>query len=253
MATNGDSILAAARAEYNSTFTEAQKALLESQEDYNQKLAIWNEQDQLVSAAKIEWQNYYNTFVEANNKYNEYATMRDTARIQLTNANNVVTTVSSAISTARAVMNSLNAVQSTAMSQEQLQGVIAILETAYPELYQSLVTLSAQGTVASAAAIMEPMIAEKEAELAEAKTSLAAYQEVYNTYDSVLNQAYAELKTAETTLATSKTYLDAAKSQLSSTANEFKQIRKCSVRWTKHSNSRTNQSPTRNLSASGSS
>ena len=221
LATNGDSILAAAQAEYNSTFTEAQKALLESQEDYNQKLAIWNEQDQLVSAAKIEWQNYYNTFVEANNKYNEYATMRDTARIQLTNANNVVTTVSSAISTARAVMNSLNAVQSTAMSQEQLQGVIAILETAYPELYQSLVTLSAQGTVASAAAIMEPMIAEKEAELAEAKTSLAAYQEVYNTYDSVLNQAYAELKTAETTLATSKTYLDAAKSQLSSTANEL--------------------------------
>ena len=221
LAENGDVLLAQAQAEYNAQFTAAQQQLLDGQTDYNEKLQSWSEMSELVSQAEAQWNEQYNNYIEQQNIYNNYLSLRNTAATQLQTAQNYVNTLDSLISTIRTVMTSLSAVQTQSLSSDQIQNIISVLQNTYPELYTSISTITAQGTVASAISLIEPILSEKEAELATAKAELEEKTSVFNAYDAALTEAQQTLSTAETTLSTYKTYLESAELQLNTAKTEL--------------------------------
>ena len=221
LATNGDQILAQAQAEYDEQFTDAQQQLLEGQADYTSKLQSWSETSALVTEANSAWQTAYDQYNAQLTEYNSYLELRNTASAQLSSAQAQVNTLTTVISSVRSVLTSLSALQSQAVSQEQLQGILSILQTAYPELYQSAMTLTAQGTATSAINLIEPILTQKEAELAEAQAELDSKTQVFNAYDTALTEAATLLKQYESQLATYKTYLENANTQLDTAKAEL--------------------------------
>lgn len=221
LAANGDALLAAAQEKYQSEYSAAQQQLLEGQADYAQKIQTWSELNDLVNEASVKWQEEYNRYLEQQDIYNSYNDLRNAASSQLQTAQNYVSTLDSMITTIRTVLTSLSAVQSDSLSSEQVQNIISVLQTAYPELYTSLSTLTAQGTAAAAISIIEPMLTEKEAELAQAKSELDAKTQVFNSYDAALSEARNQLTAAESSLSTYRTYLENAKLKLAASKDEL--------------------------------
>ena len=208
---NGDEILAAAQKEYNSKFSQAQQILLNNQTDYNEKVAAYNSQHAIVEESQRVYDTQFALFQEQESQANAALSTLKTSEAQLTAAQNTITTTESLITTVQTVLTSLEAVQTQALNQEQLQGIIGVLEGAYPELYKSIINLTAQGTATSAINLINPILIQKKAELAQAQIELDTQKISYERYLNEYNSAKALLDSARATLDAKKTELETAK------------------------------------------
>ena len=174
----------------------------------------------------------YNTLLnQYNTKQNELETKRqDLAKAQtamntaqqaintlestVSTTRSTITTMQSAINTTETVLKQLMDYQNSSMESDQVNNILNVIQSTYPEIYNAIKSMSAQGIASEANTLLQTQLTGYKTELALAENALAeAEQQIadkqvdldnakiaYNDKETEWNEKKNELQSAKTAL-----------------------------------------------------
>ena len=206
---DGPGTLAKAQQEFNEKYASAESSLQNGSAEYNAALQTYAQKQQVI----LQYQQAYNQknaeLSLYKSQYDTVATQCQTAQNQLDTARAAVSTTQSLISAGEAVMTQLVDAQQNAYNNDQIQSVITMMQTTYPELYNSVRALTTQGLASEVATSLAPYLEQQKATLAQQERTIAERQAQLDQLTAILEARKADLTTATLALAQAKGELDA--------------------------------------------
>lgn len=216
---NGEEILANAQKEFTEKFSEIEGSISAGEAAYNRALENYSEMRRTLASRRSEYE-----MKEAELQANSAA--YDSALAEYTESNNrvgslreVINNTSSLINAATNVINQIGDTQVEAFSNEQLQSFITIMQTTYPELYNSISALTSQGLAREIISYLSPYLESQKAQLASQQRELDEAQALLNAQKTILDQKKVELEAAVNQSAAAKQELDQAETDLQNYAD----------------------------------
>ncbi len=220
---NGEKILADAQKEFDEKFASAGNQLGANQEQYTQALADYKAKQEALAKRRTE----YNENTE---KMNASKSAYDTLYAQVTEAQNKVDTAAKSITATNDLIRAADAMllqisdsQIEAYSNEEIQNIVNVMQTTYPELYNSVKALTTQGLAAEIIAYLAPYLEQQKASLAQQETDILEKQAILNNLKIQLDKKNEELQAAATQLANAKKELEKADSDLNAYYEKLQQ------------------------------
>ena len=211
---NGPEALAKAQQEFDTKFADAQNAVNNGSAEYNAAIATYSQKLQTIA----QYQQLYN---QKNAELQLYKSQYDTVAAQCQSAQNSLNTAKATLATTQsmieageAVLDQINDTQVNAYNNEQIQAIISMMQVTYPDLYNSVRALTAQGLAGEVAVSLAPYLAQQKAVLAQQEQQINEKQAVLDQLTPLLEQRKNDLTTATLALAQAKGELDAAEAEL---------------------------------------
>ncbi|NLX78776.1 MAG: FtsX-like permease family protein [Clostridiales bacterium] len=204
---NGSARVAEAWAAFEAEFGPRDELLGTNQEKYNQFIRQYNEGTIKLAQAQQDFNEKSQEYKIKKGLYDETKQKVDANKTIINTATTAIESLNYIINTTETILKTLEETQSSALDQEQIQSIIAVLEDVYPSLYTSIKNLTAQGMMGAAIATIKPYLDEQKAKLAAREKELKAAQQQ-------ISAAERELAASAETLAAADRELKAAERQL---------------------------------------
>ncbi len=218
---NGEKLLADAQEEFDKQFADAENTISGNSAQLEAALKDYQTKYELWQASKEQYEESTKTLAEKQEQYDTLYAECTTAQQQVNSLNTAISTTNSLINTADQVMQTIKDSNLTASSQEQVQAIISMMQTTYPELYNSIKELTSHGLAMEIIAGVEPYIEQQ-------KRALADQEKQIKEKKAVLDALAANLETMKTTLekasadsASTKKKLDQAATDLANYKDEL--------------------------------
>ncbi len=210
----GDEIVAKAQKEFDEKFTQAEGELTNTTAEYQAALAEYSRKQQL-------YQTNLKNYNEQLAKHNTAKSLYDKAYAEYTSAQEAVqyaqqtiNTTQELITAADGVLMKLADVQTGAYSNEEIQGIINMMQLTYPELYNAVKALTTQGLATEIAASLQPYLDSQKANLAKQQKELDEKKKLLEETGIILSEKEKQLTQATIELAKFKEALDNAAAEL---------------------------------------
>lgn len=220
---NGEQLLAEAQAEYDEKFSDAENTLdnnsaqLDSAlEDYRSKYEQWQKN-------KEQYDESVKTLSEKQEQYDKLYAECTSAQQHINTLNTAISATNSLISAADNVLQSIQDKNVSASSQEQVQAIITMMQTTYPELYTAIKSLTTQGLAMEIIANVEPYIEQQKQKLADQEKQIKEKKALLDTLAAKLETMKTALEQASADSATTKKQLDNAATELANYKDELTQ------------------------------
>lgn len=221
LADNGEKLLADAQAEFDEKFADAKNTLSGNTEQLNAALKDYQ--------AKYDtWQKnkekYEESVKELSEKQTQYDTLNDqcnSALQQVNTLNTAITATNTLIRAADNVMQSIQDKNITSGSQEQIQAIITMMQTTYPELYAAIKSFTSNGLAMEIIAGIEPYIEQQKQKLADQEKQIKEKKALLDTLASNLKVMKQTLENASEQSAITKKQLDKAATDLANYKDEL--------------------------------
>lgn len=207
LTTNGETLIAQAEADFNTKFANATSEYNSNYDEYNAAIKEYSEKRLEYEQKNDEYLEKSAALTSAQKAYDSVYSEWQNANNQIASAEQTITTTQSLISAGETILQQLQDSQTSSASDEQLQSIITMMQTTYPDLYNSVKALTTAGLATEIAAGLEPYIDDQ-------KTILATQQ-------ALLEEKKAQLATLETQLTSYKASLEAAASELTAAKSEL--------------------------------
>lgn len=211
---NGEKLLADAQAEFDEKFADAKNTLGNNSAQLDAALKDYQSKYELWKTNKEKYDESVKTLSEKQEQYDRLYTECTSARQQVNTLNTAISTTNSLINAADNVMQSIQDKNITASSQEQVQAVITMMQTTYPELYNAIKSLTTQGLAMEIIANVEPYIEQQKQKLADQEKQIKEKK-------ALLDALAANLETMKTTLEKASADSAATKKQLDNAATDL--------------------------------
>ena len=193
---NGETILQQAQEKFDAQFANVDSSLQDNNEAYQQAMLDYSDKSTELNEKKAEY----------NQKQTELQTNSAAYDAALQEYNNGVTTVAAArkslentqtmIDSAQSMIERLGDTQISALSNEQAQVFLTIMQSTYPELYNTVSAMSAQGLAREIIANLMPYLETEKAQLAKQQDELDEAQALLTAQKTLLDQKKLELEAA---------------------------------------------------------
>lgn len=204
---NGEQLVATAQAEFDEKFADAQTALQLNQEEYNLAIADYREKKATLDANQAEYDEKLQQSTDARALYDEINTQVEKANNKLATLKTTVSTTKSLIEACEDVLTRLGDRQQNAYSDEQIQSVIGLMQTMYPELYNSIKALTTSGLAGEIIEYTTPYLNNQKEKLEDAESQLEEQQLILSALKIQLDRRKATLEAATQELAQAKIQL----------------------------------------------
>lgn len=211
---NGEEILSKAQEEFEKQFANVDIGIQNNTESYQQAMIDYSNQSALLNEKKAEYnqkaaelQSNIAAYDSALKEYNDGVTTVQTLRTSLENTQEL-------IDAAQSMLQRLGDSQVSGLSNDQVQTILSIMQTAYPELYNSVTSLSAGGLARDVIANLTPFLETEKAKLAKQQEELDEAQAMLNAQKTILDQKKLELETATLQSNEAQRELSAAEAEL---------------------------------------
>ena len=218
---NGEKLLSDATKEFNDRFSQieidissGQTAYMEAVNNLSAMRAELAANQTAYEQKQLELSENKEAYDAALNKYNASVTQTQTLRKQLESTRQMVTS-------AEAMADRFGDMQVTSFSNEQIQAFITIMQTTYPDLYNSVSSLTAGGLAREVLANVRPYLAEQKAKLDEQEEELSEAEALLAAQKTLLDQKKTELEQAVVDSSNAKSALDAAAANLDQYAEQL--------------------------------
>lgn len=211
---NGEEIIANAQAEFDSKFAEAENTLANNTNEYNAAIKKYNTLKTELETKTNEYNKNYSDYISSKETYDNLYAQCTSASNSINVLNTAITTTNQMIAAGETVLASVGDAQSDAYNAEQIQTIITMMQTTYPELYSAVQALTTQGLAGEVATSLQPYIDEQKAKLAQSEKEIKEKKELLDALQKQLEEKGKELTQATTDLANAKTELDNANKQL---------------------------------------
>ncbi|MBR5409977.1 MAG: FtsX-like permease family protein [Clostridia bacterium] len=193
---NGDSIMQQAQDKFNEEFANVDATLQYNTEAYQNAITEYSEQSAALNNAKAEYnqkalelQANSAAYDDALQEYNSKVASLESARAQLENTQSM-------LEAAKSMMQRVEDMGVSNMSNEQAQSLLTLIQTTNPELYNTIRGMSAQGLATEVLANLEPYIEQETAELAKQQQKLDEATALLAAQKTILDEKKLELETA---------------------------------------------------------
>jgi len=211
---NGETIVAEAQDRFDEQFASASA-------DYSSNTAEYNAAIKEYSIKRLEYEAKNEEFLQksadltsAQKAYDTLYSQWQTSSAQLENAKQTVTNVQSMITAGEAVLEQLQDAQTGAYSNEQIQAVIGMMQTTYPDLYNSVKALTSAGLAGEIATSLKPYIDQQKTTLAQQQTIINEKQTQLDNLSVALDEYSTKLDEAASELTKAKSELNKAETDL---------------------------------------
>lgn len=218
---NGEALLAEAQAEFDEKFADAKNNLsgnsaqLEAAlKDYQTKYELWQQN-------KEKYEESVKTLSDKQSQYDTLYAECTSARQQVNSLNAAISTTNSLINAADNVLQSIQDSSIGASSQEQVQAIITMMQTTYPELYSAIKSFTSSGLAMEIVANVEPYIEQQKQALADQEKQIKEKKALLDTLAANLETMKTNLETATEQSATTKKQLDQAATDLANYKEEL--------------------------------
>lgn len=213
---NGKDIVAAAQAEFNSKFSAAENNLATNTNEYNAAIEKYNQLKQELDTKTSEYNKNYSAYVKSKESYDTLYSQCTTASNRVNLLNSTISTTNQMIAAGEAVLNGISDSQSDAFNAEQIQTIITMMQTTYPELYAAVQALTTQGLAGEIVVNIKPYLDSQKAKLAQSEKEIKEQKTVLDALKAQLEAQGERLTQATTELANAKKELENASNQLNS-------------------------------------
>ncbi len=220
--------LAKAEETYNVTLADAEESLALNKSEYNESITEYNKMLTEYQTNSTAYAEKYTEYSTAKSEYNTKKAEYDSAYSQVNSLELQLGSTQSAITSAQTVLLQLQESQENALTNEEVQSMVAVLQTAYPGIYDVIQNNTTAGLAKEMVAYITPVLENYQAQLivqqqqldAEKAKLTAANTELSNANIS-LTAAELELNTANEKLVTAENQLVAYNRELTSAGNEI--------------------------------
>ncbi|MBQ2760063.1 MAG: FtsX-like permease family protein [Clostridia bacterium] len=213
---NGKDIVAAAQAEFNSKFSAAENNLATNTNEYNAAIEKYNQLKKELDTKTAEYNTNYSNYVKSKEAYDTLYSQCTSASSKVDFLNSTITTTNQMIAAGEAVLDGISDSQSDAFNAEQIQTIITMMQTTYPELYAAVQALTTQGLAGEIVVNIKPYLDTQKAKLAQAEKEIKEQKAVLDALKAQLETQGTKLTQATQELANAKKELEAASNQLNS-------------------------------------
>ncbi len=220
---NGEQLLADAQAEFDEKFADAENALGNNSAQLDAALQDYQDKYEIWETNKEQYNESVKTLSEKQEQYDRLYAECTSAQQQVNSLNTAISTTNSLISAADNVMQSIQDKNVSASSQEQVQSVITMMQTTYPELYSAIKSLTTQGLAMEIIANVEPYIEQQKQKLADQEKQIKEKKAILDTLAENLETMKAALEQASVDSANTKKQLDSAATDLANYKDELTQ------------------------------
>lgn len=221
LVTNGQTLIAQAQAEFDTKFANATTEYNNNYDSYNAAIKEYSLKRIEYEAKNDEYLQKSSELTAAQKAYDTVYSEWQNATAQIASAKQTITTTQSLISAGETVLQQLQDTQTSSASNEQLQSIITMMQTTYPDLYNSVKALTTAGLATEIASGLAPYIddqktilAKQQALLEEKNAQLASLETALTEYNTALEKAASELTAAKSQLGKAETDLNEFYTQL---------------------------------------
>ncbi len=211
---NGQQIVADAQAEFNSKFSAAENNLTTNTNEYNAAIEKYNRLKQELDTKTAEYNENYANYVKSKETYDNLYKQCNTAGDKVNLLNSTITTTNQMIAAGEAVLEGIGNSQSNAFNAEQIQTVITMMQTTYPELYAAVQALTTQGLAGEIVTNIKPYLDSQKAKLAQSEKEIKEQKAILDAFKEQLENQGTQLTQATQDLANAKKELDNASNEL---------------------------------------
>lgn len=212
---NGEEILAEKQKEFDENFSSADSHFDSSKTQYTQALETYQVKKKELDTKRAEYNANNETMNASKAAYDEIYEQCTTAQSKVDSIANTINTTNDLISAAEAMLLQISDSQITAYSNEEIQSIVNIMQTTYPELYNSVKALTTQGLAGEIIAYLQPYLEQQKANLAQQQYEIKEKQALLDNLKIQLDKKNSELQQSAAQLAAAKKQLESAEQQLS--------------------------------------
>ena len=218
---DGPGTLAKAQQEFDDKFANAESTLQGGSAEYNAALQTYATKQQAI----VQFQQLYNQksaeLALYKSQYDTVASQCQSTQNSLNTAKASVATTQSLIEAGESMLEQLSDIQQNSYNNEQIQSIISMMRITYPDLYNAVASMTAQGLAFEVAAALAPYLSQQKATLAQQEKTINERQAQLDQLTAVLEARKADLTTATLALAQAKGELDAAEAELATVATQL--------------------------------
>lgn len=218
---NGEQLLAEAQAEFDEKFADAENTISGNSAQLEAALNDYKEKYELWQTNKENYDESVKVLAQKQEEYDKLYAECTSARQQVNTLNTAISTTNSLINAADGVLQSIQDQNITASSQEQVQAIISMMQTTYPELYNAIKSLTTQGLATEIIANVEPYIEQQKQKLADQEKQIKEKKALLDTLAANLETMKTTLENASAESATTKKQLDNAATDLANYKEEL--------------------------------
>lgn len=207
--------LEAAEKEFNEKFADAENNVNNNTAEYNAALQQLSEMQALYNENNAEYLKKSNELKLSQSTYDDLYSQWQQADTSLSYAQGMIDTTKSLITAGEAVADKLSELQDSAAGNEQIQSVINMMKITYPDLYNAVKSLTAQGLASEIASSLAPYLEQQKASLAKQESEISTKRTAVDALGAQLSAKKTELEAATYEMAAAKAELEAAEKELS--------------------------------------
>lgn len=212
---NGQQILADAQKEFDEKFSSAGNALGANQAQYTKALADYKAKQEALAQKRTEYNINNDKMAESKAAYDTLYAQVTEAQEKVDSAARGITATNDLIRAADAMLLQIADSRVEALGTDEIQQIINVMQTTYPELYNSVKALTTQGLAGEIIAYLSPYLEQQKASLAQQEYEIKEKQALLNNLKIQLDKKNEDLQNAATQLANAKKALEKAEKDLS--------------------------------------
>ena len=195
---NGAKIIADAEKQFNDRFSQVEDVLTNSSDAYQTALQDFYEKKQTLAAKQAEYDAKQLELTSAKETYDRLYAQYNDASNQISTVRDNIATTQNLINAASNMLDQIGDMQGNAYSSDQIQSVITLMQGTYPDLYNSVKSLTTAGLAGEIVANLSPYLDQQKEKLAKQEAELDRYSEEINALGTRLATEEASLQAATT-------------------------------------------------------
>lgn len=212
---NGEEILAQKQKEFDDNFSSADSQFDSSKTQYTQALETYQIKKKELDKKRSEYNANNEKMNASKAAYDEIYEQCSAAQTKVDSIASTISMTNDLIGAAEAMLLQISDTQINAYSNEEIQRIVNMMQSTYPELYYSIKSLTTQGLAGEIIANLQPYLEQQKANLAQQEYEIKEKQALLNNLKIQLDKKNEELQAATAQLAAAKKELEASEQQLS--------------------------------------
>lgn len=198
---NGDTVIADAQKEFDTKYATAKNTLTTNTAAYQQAIMDYKARQTALEQSKTAYNAKRSELLANQTVYDQLNAEYQAANSKISTLETTVANSQKLIDAGEAVMNQVGDTTATNMSNAELQTVITLMQTTYPELFAAVKSLTAQGLAVEIINNITPYIEAQKTTLAKAEEDIAQNKAILASAKTQLDLKRTELENATTALA----------------------------------------------------
>ena len=211
---NGEQLVATAQTEFDTKFANAQQQIQNNTQDYLNAREDYTKKRAELTARQSEYDEKLKATNEARSSYDEMNTQVEQAGAKVDSLMSSVSSSQELIAAGEKILDNIGDSQQNALSNDQVQSAVSLMQTLYPELYASVKALTTNGLAAEIIQYMTPYLDAQKVKLAEAEQQLEESRLILDALRIQLDGRKTQLETATAELAAARISLQQANTDL---------------------------------------